>query len=44
MMKYPLLDNAFSNDDIKKGIDVLKSKQITMSKETEVFENIFKEK
>ena len=35
MMKYPLLDNAFSNDDIKKGIEVLKSKQITMSKETE---------
>ena len=44
MMKYPLLDNAFSNDDIKKGIEVLKSKQITMSKETEVFEKIFSKK
>ena len=43
-MKYPLLDNAFSNDDIKKGIEVLKSKQITMSKETEVFEKIFSKK
>ena len=41
-MKYPLLENAFSNNDIKKGIQVLKTKQITMSKQTSDFEKIFR--
>ena len=31
-LKYPLLSNAFSKDDISCGIKVLKSKFITMSK------------
>ncbi|MBT5782295.1 MAG: hypothetical protein HOI03_03905 [Candidatus Marinimicrobia bacterium] len=36
-MKYKLLDDAFSKSDIAKGVKVLKSKQITMSKETKNF-------
>ena len=36
---YPLVQNPFSNDDIKKGIDVLKSKQLTLSKQTHNFES-----
>ena len=43
-MKYPLLDNAFSNADIETGIRVLKSKQITMSKKTNTFEKKFSKK
>lgn len=35
---YPLVENPFSNDDIKKGIEVLKSKQLTLSKQTHNFE------
>ncbi len=35
---YPLLNNAISNSDIQKGINVLKSKQLTMSKITKRFE------
>ena len=42
MMKYPLLDNAFQMMILKKGLR--KSKQITMSKETEVFEKYFQKK
>jgi CDP-4-dehydro-6-deoxyglucose reductase, E1 len=38
---YPLIENPFSNDDIKKGIKVLKSKQLTLSKETKHFEKNF---
>ena len=38
---YPLVQNPFSNDDIKKGIDVLKSKQLTLSKQTHNFEKNF---
>jgi len=36
--KYPLHENAFSSSDIKEGIKVLLSKQITMSKKTLEFE------
>ena len=41
---YPLIENPFSNDDIKKGINVLKSKQLTLSKETKNFEKNFSSK
>ena len=41
---YPLVENPFSDDDIKKGIDVLKSKQLTLSKETNNFEKNFSSK
>ena len=40
-MKYPLLDNAFTNKDLNEGIKVLKSKQLTMSKITKNFEKKF---
>ena len=43
-MRYKLLDDAFSSQDIEKGIKVLKSKQITMSKETKIFEKNFARK
>ena len=39
--KYPLLENAFSNLDILKGINVLLSRRITMSKITKKFEMQF---
>ena len=39
--KYPLLENAFSDRDILCGINVLKSKKITMQKKTFDFENYF---
>jgi len=38
---YPLLNNAISDSDIQKGIEVLKSKQLTMSKITRKFEKEF---
>ena len=41
---YPLIENPFSNNDIKKGIKVLKSKQLTLSKETRNFEKNFSKK
>ena len=40
-IRYSLLENAFSNEDINKALKVLKSKQITMSKETLKFEKNF---
>ena len=40
-IRYNLLENAFSNEDINKASKVLKSKQITMSKETLKFEKNF---
>jgi CDP-6-deoxy-D-xylo-4-hexulose-3-dehydrase len=43
-LSYPLLDNAFSNADIQAGIDVLKSRQITMSGVTRKFEKLFAKK
>jgi CDP-6-deoxy-D-xylo-4-hexulose-3-dehydrase len=39
--KYPLLENAFSNSDILKGVNVLLSRKITMSKITKRFEMQF---
>ena len=41
---YPLLSNAFSHADISSGINVLKSKYITMSKITKNFEKKFAKK
>ena len=42
-MKYPLLSNAFSESDISEGQKILKSKQITMSSKTKLFERKFAE-
>ena len=42
--KYPLLEMGFNNQDLKKGIEVLKTGFITMNKETEKFEKIFAKK
>ena len=42
--KYPLLENAFSDRDILCGINVLKSKKITMQKKTFDFENYFQKR
>src|SRR6056300_653778 len=41
---YPLIDDPFSNDDIKKGINVLKSRQLTLAGETLNFERSFSKK
>ncbi len=38
---YPLVENPYSNDDIKEGIKVLKSKQLTISYKTTFFERKF---
>ncbi len=38
---YPLIENPYSNSDIRKGINVLKSKQLTLSNETKKFEKNF---
>ena len=43
-IKYNLLDNAFSSKDLKEGIKVLKSGQITMSQKTSNFESFFARK
>ena len=42
--KYSLLSDAFNKEDINKGIKILKSKKITMSKETVNFEKYFSRK
>ena len=41
---YPLLDNAFSKEDLISGIKVLISGQLTMSKKTRDFEKEFANK
>ena len=41
---YPLHENAFSRSDIRCGIKVLKSRKITMGKETRKFEKFFAKK
>ena len=41
---YPLHENAFSKSDINCGIKVLKSRKITMGKETIKFEKFFAKK
>ncbi len=42
--KYPLLDDAFSNNDLFEGIKVIISGQLTMAKKTEEFEKKFAKK
>ena len=42
--KYPLLDDAFSNVDLMKGVKVILSGQLTMSRETKEFETTFAKK
>ncbi len=39
--KYPLLENAFSNNDINQAVAVLKSKRLTMAEKTKDFEKYF---
>jgi CDP-6-deoxy-D-xylo-4-hexulose-3-dehydrase len=39
--KYPLLENAFSDEDINSAINVVKSRRLTMSKKTIEFEKKF---
>ena len=39
--RYPLIDDAFSTEDILKGIEVLLSRKLTMSEITKKFENEF---
>ncbi|MDB3959491.1 aminotransferase class I/II-fold pyridoxal phosphate-dependent enzyme [Candidatus Pelagibacter sp.] len=41
---YPLVENPFDSDDIKKGINVLKSKQLTISTQTHNLEKFFSTK
>ena len=41
---YPLIENPYSNKDINEGIRVLKSNQLTLSKETFKFEKSFTKK
>ena len=43
-ISYPLLENAFSNNDIRCGLKVLSSKHITMSKITRNFEKNLQKK
>ncbi len=43
-LTYPLHENAFSSKDVKEGIRVLLSKNITMGKETNKFEKYFAKK
>ena len=40
--KYPLLENAFSKQDMNEAIKVIKSTRITMSKKTKEFEKYYK--
>ena len=43
-IKYPLTNTVLDNDDIEAGVNVLKSKWITMGRETLKFENNFSKK
>ena len=43
-IKYPLTNTVLDNDDIESGVKVLKSKWITMGRETLKFENTFSKK
>ena len=40
-LSYPLTKNPFLNEDLKEGIKVIKSKQLTLSKKTKEIENYF---
>lgn len=42
--QYPLLEMGFNKNDLKKGMDVLKSGYITMNKQTSIFEKEFAKK
>jgi len=42
--KYQLIENGFSENDILKGIEVLRSQKITMGKKTLIFEKEFAKK
>ena len=42
--QYSLLEMGFNNDDLNKGIEVLKTGFITMNKQTEIFEKNFARK
>ena len=45
IFKYPLLDDAFNNQDINEAIKVLKSKRLIMSGKTKLMaENYFTKK
>ena len=41
---YPLKVSTFDNQDLIEGINVIISKNMTMSKKTLMFENFFKKK
>ena len=43
-LSYPLTKNPFLNDDLREGIKVLKSKQLTLSNKTKEIENYFGKK
>ena len=43
-IRYPLTNTVLDNDDIESGVKVLKSKWITMGRETLKFENTFSKK
>ena len=43
-LSYPLTKNPFLNNDLKEGIKVIKSKQLTLSKKTKEIENYFGKK
>ena len=43
-IRYPLTNTVLDNNDIKSGINVLKSKWITMGRETLKFEKHFPNK
>ena len=42
--RYPLLEMGFNKQDLKKGMDVLKTGFITMNKKTVIFEKEFAKK
>ena len=41
---YPLHEDALSKEDLLEGVKILNSRQLTMSKKTNQFENYFKKK
>ena len=43
-LSYPLTKNPFLNDDLKEGIKVIKSKQLTLNKKTKEIEKYFRKK
>ena len=43
-LSYPLTKNPFLSDDLREGINVLKSKQLTLSNKTKEIENYFGKK